>query len=101
MKLASYRSGTGCPHCNNTGYRGRIGVFEMLDVNRRMAEALRDNDVNAFTRGALENPSYKPLSQRALEYAGQGITSLYEVMRVTAQVEDESQLVEREIDASV
>lgn len=101
MKLASYRSGTGCPHCNNTGYRGRIGVFEMLEVNRRMAEALRDNDVNAFTRGALENPSYKPLSQRALEYAGQGITSLYEVMRVTAQVEDESQLVEREIDASV
>lgn len=101
LELASYREGTGCPHCNNTGYRGRIGVFEMLEVNRRMAEALRDGDVAVFSQGALENPSYKPLSQRALEYAAQGITSLYEVMRVTAQVEDETQVAEREIDASV
>jgi len=101
MKGATYRLGTGCPHCNDTGYRGRIGVFEMLEVNRKMAEALRDNDVNAFSRGALENPWYKPLSQRALEYAGEGITSLYEVMRVTAQVEDETQMEELEIDASV
>jgi MSHA biogenesis protein MshE len=101
MTHATYCMGTGCPHCNDTGYRGRIGAFEMLEVNGKMAEALRDNDVNAFSRGAIENPGYKPLSQRALEYAGEGITSLYEVMRVTAQVEDETLLEELDIDASV
>ena len=82
--------GPGCPHCNNTGHRGRIGVFEMLDVNRYMAEALRDNDVNAFTRSAEENPGFRPISQSALEYAAEGITSLSEVMRVSALIEDEA-----------
>jgi MSHA biogenesis protein MshE len=101
MGKATYRMGAGCPHCNETGYRGRIGVFEMLEINRKMAEALRVNDVNDFSRGAVENRWYKPLSQRALEYAGQGITSLYEVMRVTAQVEDESQIEELQPNASV
>ena len=87
---ADYRMGPGCPHCNNTGHRGRIGVFEMLDVNRYMAEALRDNDVNAFTRSAEENPGFRPISQSALEYAAEGITSLSEVMRVSALIEDEA-----------
>ena len=66
--------------------------LRLLEVNRNMAEALRAGDVEAFRRGAFENQFYKPLSQSALEYAAQGITSLYEVMRVSAQVENETEL---------
>lgn len=87
---ASYRMGPGCPHCSNTGYRGRIGVFEMLEVNRYMAEALRTNDINNFARAALKSASYRPISESAHEYAAEGITSLAEVMRVSALVEDEA-----------
>ncbi len=101
LQQPTFRSGTGCPHCNDTGYRGRIGVFELLEINRQMAEALRENDVKAFSQGALKNPWYKPLSHSALEYAAQGITSLYEVVRVTAQIEDETQMEELDLHADV
>jgi MSHA biogenesis protein MshE len=83
-----FKQGTGCPHCNNTGYRGRIGVFEMLELNPPMAEALRTSDINAFAKAANESPNFKTLSQAALEYAEQGITTLDEVMSITAQIEE-------------
>jgi len=83
-----FKQGAGCPHCNNTGYRGRIGVFEMLELNAPMAEALRTSDINAFANAASESPNFKTLSQAALEYAEQGITTLDEVMSITAQIEE-------------
>lgn len=84
------RKGTGCPHCFNTGYRGRIGVFELLEVNHAMADALRDNNVRAFNEVVHNNPLFQPLMYSALEFAMQGITTLEEVMKVSAQVEDET-----------
>jgi MSHA biogenesis protein MshE len=89
-KRGNLKHGVGCPHCFNTGYRGRIGVFELLEVNRDMANALRDNSVRAFNAAAFKSEGYRPLSHSALIYALQGITTLEEVMRVTAQVEDEA-----------
>lgn len=85
----NFRVGKGCPHCHNTGYRGRIGVFELLELDRAMGNALRENSVAAFNNAALANSHYAPLSYSALEYAKQGLTSLAEVMRVSAIVEDE------------
>ncbi|RYY75997.1 MAG: type II/IV secretion system protein [Gammaproteobacteria bacterium] len=83
-----FKSGAGCPHCNNTGYRGRVGVFEMLELNAVLAEALRTEDINGFAQAAAASPNFKTLSQAALEYAEQGITSLDEVMSITAQIEE-------------
>jgi MSHA biogenesis protein MshE len=83
-----FKQGAGCPHCNNTGYRGRIGVFEMLELDAPMAEALRKSDINGFSKAANQAPNFKTLSQAALEYAEQGITSLDEVMSITAQIEE-------------
>lgn len=85
-----FYKGTGCPHCFNTGYHGRIGVFELLEFNQAMANALRDNDVKGFNEVAHKHPHYRPLSVGALEYAVGGTTTLEEVLKVTAQVEDES-----------
>ncbi len=83
-----FKCGAGCPHCHNTGYRGRIGVFEMLEINQPMAEALRENNINAFTRAAADNPHFQSLSVVALDYAVQGLTTLAEVMGITAQIEE-------------
>jgi MSHA biogenesis protein MshE len=83
-----FKHGAGCPHCHNTGYRGRIGVFELLELNQAMAEALRDNDMNAFTRAAVASPEFLPLSSVALGYAVQGLTTLEEVMAISAQIEE-------------
>ena len=86
----NFKKGAGCPHCFNTGYRGRVGVFELLELNGEMADALRENSVKDFNTAAHSHAQYMPLSAGALDFAIRGITTLDEVLRVSAQIEDES-----------
>ncbi len=88
LTSVTFKQGTGCSHCHNTGYRGRVGVFELLELNNAMAEALRLKDINGFTKAANESHHFVPLSQVALQYAIDGITSLEEVMSISAQIDD-------------
>ena len=74
--------GRGCQTCNYTGYKGRIGVFEILDLKGEMMDALRAEDTERFSRAANADPDYVPLSHMAYDYALPGITSLEEVLRV-------------------
>ncbi|MDY6336255.1 MAG: GspE/PulE family protein [Succinivibrionaceae bacterium] len=74
--------GRGCQTCNYTGYKGRIGVFEILDLKGEMMDALRAEDTERFSRAANADPDYVPLSHMAYDYALQGITSLDEVLRL-------------------
>ncbi len=85
----SFKRGRGCSHCNNTGYRGRIGVFEFLEIDTELADTLRGGDPLAFARVARTKPDFKTLSQCALEYAAEGVTSLEEVFRVSEQLAEE------------
>ena len=82
------KHGAGCPQCNNTGYKGRIGVYELLELDGAMADALRRSDTAGFTRAAKANRDFKPLNLCALEYAARGITTLEEVIRLTGEVEE-------------
>lgn len=77
---AKFTRGRGCQNCNLTGYRGRIGVFEMLELDQPMMDCLRANDAVAFSKAARSNTDYKPLLASAMELALQGIVSLDEVM---------------------
>jgi len=90
FKETKFFHGEGCLHCQDTGYRGRVGVFEMLNVAPDMARALQENSVAGFTSAAKRQEGFKPLSHCAMEYALEGVTSLEEVMRVSVLVEDES-----------
>jgi len=78
----------GCHRCNNTGYKGRIGVFEMLVLNDALADALRRADSGDFVRLARKTPGYQPLVVSALKDAMKGITSLDEVFRVAEQIDE-------------
>ncbi|MDD9177561.1 MULTISPECIES: GspE/PulE family protein [Aliivibrio] len=75
-----FRKGAGCQSCNLTGYSGRIGVFELLELDQPMMDALRGNNAVEFAQKARENPDYKPLLASAMELAMNGIISLNEVM---------------------
>lgn len=88
--IANMCKGSGCPHCFNSGYLDRIGVFELLEINAPMADALRDGSVRQFNEAAHSHENYRPLSLSALDYALEGVTTLDEVLRVSAEVEDES-----------
>lgn len=81
---AGFVHGRGCYQCSNTGYKGRVGVYEMLEMNEDMLDALRRKDVSDFTRAARQSPAFRPLGQCAMDYALQGVTSLQEVARVAA-----------------
>ena len=84
------KHGKGCTYCNNTGYKGRVGIFELLELNDEMADALRRNDNAAFAKAARESDEYQPLVISALQLASQGITSLEEVFRVTEQMDEQA-----------
>ncbi|PIB16020.1 GspE/PulE family protein [Vibrio rotiferianus] len=77
---AVFHKGKGCQNCNLTGYRGRIGVFEMLELEHEMMDKLRANDAVGFAQAARQSTSYKPLLASAMELALQGVVSLDEVM---------------------
>ncbi|MBF0285858.1 MAG: Flp pilus assembly complex ATPase component TadA [Magnetococcales bacterium] len=79
--------GRGCHNCNNTGYMGRIAVAELLEMNKDLADALRRNDAAEFVNRAMKLPGYRPLNLACLTMAGKGITTLSEVMRLSADVE--------------
>lgn len=80
--------GKGCRSCNHTGYKGRIGVFELLEMNDAMIDALRDSNMREFAQAARQSEGFKPLASVALEYAREGITSLDEVLFLAETVEE-------------
>ena len=88
----SFYQGRGCHRCNNTGYRGRLGVFELLEINGEMADALRRGDQSDFAAACRRDPHYRPMSLVALDYARDGTTSLEEVFRVLGEVEEEDEV---------
>jgi MSHA biogenesis protein MshE len=84
----SFKRGAGCQSCNHTGYRGRIGVFELLEMNTPMMDALRDGNTREFAAAAKAHPGYQSMATVALDYARQGVTSVDEVLFLAESVED-------------
>jgi len=85
--LEGFHEGTGCNQCNHTGYHGRIGVYELLEIDYTLADALRRNDPAGFENAARKQDGYRPLVENALEYARRGITTLSEAMRLSGMVD--------------
>lgn len=86
--------GKGCQSCHYSGYKGRVGVFELLVIDKPLADALRRDDSDEFSRLAYNKADFRTLGSMALDYARQGVTSLDEVIRVSEYVElDSSQAV--------
>jgi len=85
IAAAQFVSGRGCARCNQTGYRGRIGVFELLVLDDHLADALRRHDAEGFARGTRQQPGYEPLLLNALHYAQTGVTSLQEILELAGE----------------
>ncbi|MEM0910962.1 MAG: ATPase, T2SS/T4P/T4SS family [Pseudomonadota bacterium] len=83
-----FKKGRGCQRCNFTGYRGRVGVFELLEITEPLMNALKAGDNIAFAESVKSDPNFKSLAHAAFEYAKQGVTSLDEVMRLVEMVSD-------------
>ena len=87
VKTAQFRQGRGCKYCNLTGYQGRIGVYELLEMDDGLTDALRREDLSAFMKLAELKKSYVPLERCALHYAAEGTTSFAEVIRLVGSAD--------------
>ncbi len=84
---ASFVRGRGCNYCYLSGYRGRIGVYELLEVDRGLTDLIRREDLDGFMEACDAKASYEPLGNCALEYAMSGVTSLDEAIRIAGGVD--------------
>ncbi|MDR7334717.1 ATPase, T2SS/T4P/T4SS family [Roseateles asaccharophilus] len=78
-----WRHPVGCPECQQTGFRGRVGIYEMLEIDAEMQHALaRDAGLPALIEMAAQR-GYRTLAQEGGLKVAQGITTLDEVLRAT------------------
>jgi MSHA biogenesis protein MshE len=79
---ASFHHGSGCTYCNLTGYRGRIAVYELLEVDRTLTDAIRRGDLGRLEEAARKRAGFVSLGRAALELAMRGVTSVSEALGV-------------------
>ncbi|MBW7902341.1 MAG: type II/IV secretion system protein [Rhodocyclaceae bacterium] len=83
-----YRQGTGCTHCNGTGYQGRTGVYEILEMTNELVEAINHEDTGLFVQAARRQMAGRTLRRDAVHLVVQGRTTIDEAMRISNQFDD-------------
>jgi MSHA biogenesis protein MshE len=82
------KRGRGCSSCNGTGYSGRQGVYELLEMDAVLTQAASHVDPAAFMRAARDRMKGHTMAYHALELVRQGRTSMAEALRVGFDIED-------------
>jgi general secretion pathway protein E/type IV pilus assembly protein PilB len=77
------RRAAGCPRCHQTGYRGRLGIFEVMELDDDLRELVKTRAVKRAYHDAVQKVGLVPLREVGLRKAKTGVTSLEEVLRVT------------------
>ncbi|MGB7481936.1 MAG: GspE/PulE family protein [Burkholderiaceae bacterium] len=83
-----YLHGRGCSHCNGTGYRGRTGVYEMLEMTSAVADAANHPDPAHVLKVAEAQMAGETLRRHAVALVVAGKTTIGEAMRISNQFED-------------
>ena len=78
----SFKRGKGCSFCGHTGFHGRSAIFELLEFNEAMSEALRKNDQDTFHKQASKALKNRLLIHDAYQLVQKGSTTVSEMMRV-------------------
>ncbi|MDM8007008.1 MAG: ATPase, T2SS/T4P/T4SS family [Phycisphaerae bacterium] len=75
--------GKGCDYCNNTGYRGRMGLFEMMLMNDDLRDLVMKHASTNILRNAARKLGMRPLRESGLLAVFEGITTIEEVVKET------------------
>jgi MSHA biogenesis protein MshE len=76
-----------CNKCNNSGYKGRIGIYELLLMTPELSTSLHNEDNANFIQQAQQQTGFISLTENAIELAKQGITTLEEVLRIAGDID--------------
>lgn len=83
-QVHDWRAGTGCPACNGTGYRGRIGIFEIMNITPEMESLIYSGGSLHDIQQLARTQGMRTMRQDGIRKAMKGQTTLSEVMTVTS-----------------
>ena len=89
MVGAKTHRGRGCARCNGSGYKGRIGLYEVLTLDKAMKQAVIDRETAGQLRLLAVKSGMRTLRMDAVAKLKTGVTTLDEVTRVTADDDEE------------
>jgi MSHA biogenesis protein MshE len=87
-KPAQLMRGRGCQFCHLTGYAGRTGVYEMLEMDAALTAAVNREDTTEFTQLAVAHMAGRSMRHHAAQLVFAGRTTLAEAIRVSSELED-------------
>ncbi len=86
--LATLRHGRGCNECNHTGYSGRAGVYEFIEMTPELVEAINHGDPAQFVAAGRRQMAGHTLARDAAALVLAGRTTVGEAMRISHQMAD-------------
>lgn len=82
MKGVSFKAGRGCSECRFTGYKGRVGIFELLILNEPVKDAILNKKTSSDIRKiSIETSGFVTLFEDGIMKAANGVTTLQEIFR--------------------
>jgi MSHA biogenesis protein MshE len=84
----TFRRGRGCTACNDTGYTGRTGVYEFVEMTQTLVEAMNHGDPGHFTKAARHQMAGNTLRRDAVRLVTEGRTTIDEAMRIATQLDE-------------
>ena len=79
----------GCPSCDNAGYRGRIGIYEIMTITPNVKRLIAAGATAEEIKAAAEAEGMSTLRNSAAKYVREGVTSIAEMMKATYTAEEE------------
>jgi len=87
VKNANFVKGKGCPHCQKKGYRGRLGVFELMLITSKIRELIFEAAATPKVRAAAIEQGMRTLYTDGIDKVLNGVTTIPEVFRVAKKTE--------------
>jgi len=78
--------GKGCKYCRNSGYKGRVAIYEILEVTENIKDAILRNSSVSQIREIATGESLVSLRQNGLKKVKEGITTISEIIRISENV---------------
>ena len=78
-----FQKGEGCRACNNTGFRGRVGIYEVMILDAELKRMIQNGGSETDLRVYLAQTGWRTLREKALDVVERGESTLEEVLRVT------------------
>jgi len=92
LENKTYYKGIGCSRCNNTGYKGRVGTYEVMKINDQLRDLIAKGSNSSIIKFTAQQSGMVSLLEYSLNLAREGLTTLDEVIRVTLTSEGVSSM---------